>query len=144
MHLARGNLLVAGCRRLESTRQPRKTKKTMKRTRHTVRAQRTEPEAPQGKTQPAAREHVGSDEAYETYFLEQGEPQRRLAADPGHRDSLEDVNKWEARPRRRACPERAAVVPRGGGTHLNGTEAVVGESDSRRRQERSAQETSKM
>ena len=40
--------------------------------------------------------------------------------------------------------EGCAVVPRGGGNHLNGTEAVVWESDTRRRQGRSAQEASKM
>ena len=94
VHLARGNLLVAGCRNLESTRQPRKRKRTVKLKQHTVRAQRREAEPPRGKTQPAAREHVRDDEAYETYFLEKGEPQRRLAADPGQRDSLEDVKKW--------------------------------------------------
>ena len=56
----------------------------------------------------AAGEHVRNDEAYTTYFRKKGEPQRRLAADPGQRDSLEDVKLWEARPRRRACPDRAA------------------------------------
>ena len=96
------------CRHLESTRRPRKTKKTKKRKRHTVRAQRRENVSPRGKTQTAAREDVGSDEAYTTYFRKKGKPQRRLAADPGLGDSLEDIRKRAGRPRGRACPERAA------------------------------------
>ena len=81
-HLADGGLRLTRCRHLESTRRPRKTKKTKKRKRHTVRAQRRENVSPRGKTQPAAREDVGSDEAHTTYFRKKGEPQRRLAADP--------------------------------------------------------------
>ena len=107
-HLADGGLRLTRCRHLESTRRPRKTKKTKKRKRHTVRAQRRENVSPRGKTQPAAREDVGSDEAYTTYFRKKGEPQRRLAADPGQGDSLEDIRKRASRPRGRACPERAA------------------------------------
>ena len=107
-HLADGGLRLARCRRLESTRRPRKTKKTKKRNRHTVRAQRRETVSPRVKTQPAAREHVGNDEAYTTYFRKKGEPQRRLAADPGQGDSLEDIRKRAARPQGRACLERAA------------------------------------
>ena len=85
------DFVIARCRHLGSTRRPWKTKKTKKCKRNTVREQCREPGSPRGKTQPAARELERDDEAHVKYFRKKGEPQRRLAADPGQGDSQEDI-----------------------------------------------------